>query len=107
MTLTEVDQVVQPERSRGHCPQRKCIGCGRKEEKARLVRVVASRDGHIIWDQMQCREGRGAYLCPGQECIELALKRGSFHRAFHRHVEVNIGFKLEVGSYFYAKSQSI
>ena len=106
MAAKRVTEEVQPARSKKHRPQRKCIGCGRKNEKVRLVRVVATRDGDIVWDQRQCREGRGAYLCPGVDCIELAIKRGSFHRAFHRHVEVSKGFRLEVGSYPYAKSQS-
>jgi hypothetical protein len=106
MILKGPNEGVQPIRGKNHRPQRRCIGCGCKEEKAHLVRVVATREGNIVWDQKQCREGRGAYLCPRLECIKLAVKRGSFRRAFRRNVEVSKGFRLEVGSYFYAKSQS-
>jgi hypothetical protein len=98
---------VQSRADKNHRPKRKCIGCGFKQEKFRLLRVVATKDDAVVWDKKQRLEGRGGYLCPRQECFELAVKRRGFQKAFRRNVEVNEGLRLEVGSYLYAKSQSV
>jgi predicted RNA-binding protein YlxR (DUF448 family) len=72
---------------KGHHPKRSCIACKRKQYKVRLRRVVADGEGKIVWDRRQRMQGRGAYLCPEKECLEAALKRGSFHKAFRRKVD--------------------
>jgi len=107
MTKNEYHGHGQSIADKNHRPKRKCIGCGFKQEKFRLLRVIATKDGAVVWDKKQRMEGRGGYLCPRQECFELAIKRRGFQKAFRHNVEVNEGLWLEVGSYLYAKSQSV
>lgn len=69
---------------RGHVPLRKCAGCGRRAEKAELVRFTTGRlDGEkqVIMDADGTSGGRGLYLCPSLKCFDAAAgKRKSFQR---------------------------
>src|SRR5436853_168400 len=49
---------------------------------------VTEQDGRVVPDPERARPGRGAYLHPDAECLERALRRGGFHRALRRTVEV-------------------
>ncbi len=72
-------------------PERQCIGCGRRGPQSGFVRltlepgsdpkrvVVADKGGH--W-------GRGAYLCRSRACLDRALQRKAFQRAFRTSVVV-------------------
>jgi len=61
-------------------PQRTCVGCRRRAGKAELLRVVM-RDGNLVVDAKSCYPGRGAYLHPSFECIDMAEQRKSVGRA--------------------------
>jgi predicted RNA-binding protein YlxR (DUF448 family) len=67
-------------------PVRTCIGCRIREEKLRLLRIVA-RDGGVKVDYPQIEPGRGAYLHPRPECLEQALKRRSLGRALRSEID--------------------
>jgi predicted RNA-binding protein YlxR (DUF448 family) len=67
-------------------PVRTCIGCRTREEKVRLLRIVA-RDGGVKVDHPQIEPGRGAYLHPRHECLQKALKRRSLGRALRSELE--------------------
>lgn len=45
-----------------------CVVCHRREEKEKLLRLTV-RDGRLLWDQRMVLGGRGAYLCPREECV--------------------------------------
>lgn len=60
-------------------PERRCIGCMKSKPKKELIRIVASEDGLQI-DTHGKMPGRGAYLCPNEECVQLALKKNAFGR---------------------------
>ena len=52
---------------------RMCLGCRTRRPKEELLRVA--------------EDGRGAYLCPGNEtCLKRALKSGAIDRALRRKV---------------------
>lgn len=77
-------RAASPVVSRGHVPQRMCVGCGRRAAKSELVRFTAGCDptgGRIILDP-DCRgPGRGVYICPRLECYDVATgKRRSLQR---------------------------
>jgi predicted RNA-binding protein YlxR (DUF448 family) len=55
-------------------PQRTCVACRQVKAKRELVRVVRTPQGDIEIDITGKKEGRGAYICPSQECLEKALK---------------------------------
>lgn len=59
-----------------HIPQRTCVACRQVKAKRELVRLVRISDGSVEVDPSGKKAGRGAYLCQGQECWEVGLKRG-------------------------------
>jgi predicted RNA-binding protein YlxR (DUF448 family) len=61
-------------------PVRTCVGCRERAAKSSLLRLVVIGDG-IIPDPQARLPGRGAYLHPSPECLELALRRRAFYRA--------------------------
>ena len=65
-------------------PIRTCIGCGRKNTKSHLARVVML-DEIIVLDENQRLPGRGVYVCWSQECLNKALRHRQFHRFFKKH----------------------
>ncbi len=57
-----------------HIPQRTCLACRQVKAKRELMRLVRVADGSIEVDVNGRKAGRGAYLCPTQECWEVGLK---------------------------------
>jgi len=65
---------------RKHIPQRSCIACRTTKDKKALIRLVYNA-GNVEIDAGGKRPGRGAYLCPTNECWEAALKRNNLEHA--------------------------
>ncbi len=65
-------------------PQRTCLGCRQVKDQDQLVRFVRSPDGEILADLKGRLPGRGAYLCSDRDCIETAVSRKQFDRAFRQ-----------------------
>jgi len=65
----------------GH-PQRSCIGCREVRGQDDLVRFVRAPDGAVLVDYRHKLPGRGAYTCLSRQCLERAVKRRQFERAF-------------------------
>ncbi|MDJ1132625.1 YlxR family protein [Streptomyces iconiensis] len=63
------------------CPQRTCVGCRERSDKRRLLRVVLI-GGSLIPDLRGRLPGRGAYVHPVPACLEQAVRRRAFNRAF-------------------------
>ena len=63
-------------------PLRKCIGCGEMKDKREMMRVLKSADNAITIDTTGKKNGRGAYLCYSQECLEQAMKKRGLERSF-------------------------
>ena len=55
-------------------PQRQCIGCGEMKGKKEMIRVIKTAEGEILLDATGRKNGRGAYLCPSEECLKKAIK---------------------------------
>ncbi len=72
-------------------PERQCIGCGMRGQQSDLVRltVVAEGESLRVVAAGSRHAGRGAYLCRRQACLERALMRKAFQRAFRTSVEVD------------------
>ncbi|HEV7950603.1 MAG TPA: YlxR family protein [Glaciihabitans sp.] len=62
-------------------PVRTCLGCRLRADKSTLLRVVAA-GGAVIPDPSATLPGRGAWVHPTTECIEKAIARKTFGRAF-------------------------
>ena len=63
-------------------PQRTCLGCRQVKDQSELIRFVRSPDGEILVDLKGRLPGRGAYLCNSRQCMEAAVSRQQFSRAF-------------------------
>ncbi len=62
-------------------PTRQCVGCGEMRSKKELLRVIRTGEDEILLDVTGKKNGRGAYLCPGRECLEKALKGKGLERS--------------------------
>ncbi|MDH6122434.1 putative RNA-binding protein YlxR (DUF448 family) [Kitasatospora sp. GAS204A] len=63
------------------CPERTCVGCRKRAAKHELLRVTAV-EGVCVPDPRGSLPGRGAYLHPDPACLDLAVRRRAFPRAF-------------------------
>ena len=50
--------------------------CRKVRPKRELIRLVRISDGEVEVDISGKKAGRGAYLCPVEECWEIGLKGG-------------------------------
>jgi len=55
-------------------PYRICIGCREKKPKKELVRIVRTPDSEVVLDTTGKKPGRGAYICPKEDCWKKAVK---------------------------------
>ncbi|MGF1432484.1 YlxR family protein [Kitasatospora sp. LaBMicrA B282] len=63
------------------CPERTCVGCRKRAAKHELLRVTAV-EGVCVPDPRGSLPGRGAYLHSDPACLDLAVRRRAFPRAF-------------------------
>ncbi len=75
-------------------PLRMCVGCREMRPKRELVRVVCSKDGQISVDLTGKAAGRGAYVCPTEECLKKAVKTRALERAFSQKIEPEVFDRL-------------
>jgi len=71
-------------------PLRKCIICGNQFDKKSLKRIVRNNEGIISIDKTFKTNGRGAYVCDNDDCIDKLLKTKALDRAFKCKVEKEI-----------------
>ena len=72
-------------------PMRMCLGCREMKPKKELIRVV--RDAateEVRIDETGRSNGRGAYMCPAEECIASAQKSRGLDRALGVKVDPEI-----------------
>lgn len=65
-------------------PQRTCLGCRQTFDQSALLRYVRSPQGAVVADFRHRLPGRGAYTCWARTCIEQAVRRRQFERAFRQ-----------------------
>ena len=71
-------------------PERTCIGCNEKKEKKDLIRIVKSQDGVISVDTTGKANGRGAYICKSEQCLEKAIKTKRLERSLKEKIDSKI-----------------
>ena len=76
-------------------PQRQCLGCREMKNKKDLIRVVRSPEGEISLDFRGKKPGRGAYVCPREECLTRARKSRALERAFSAQIPPEVYDQLE------------
>jgi len=67
---------------------RRCILTRERHPRARLLRFVLDPDGQVVPDVDERLPGRGLWLSPGRDVIEMAASRRAFSRAARRPVTV-------------------
>ena len=63
-------------------PMRQCLGCREMKPKKEMIRVVRSPEGEISLDFRGKANGRGAYVCPNQDCLKKAVRGRALEKAF-------------------------
>lgn len=76
-------------------PQRTCVICQNKFDKRDLLRIVVDKSGRIFFDPTGKQNGRGAYVCQSQECMNTFSKKNCLERVFKRKVEAEVGRKIQ------------
>ena len=57
------------------------MACRTARPKRELQRIVRTQGRDVVIDPSGRLAGRGAYVCQGSDCLELATKRGALARA--------------------------
>lgn len=68
-------------------PERICIGCQEAKPKKELIRIVKSPEGEISIDKTGKKSGRGAYICPKEECLKSAEKSKRIEKSFSCRID--------------------
>ena len=76
-------------------PERICIGCQQVKPKNELIRIVKSPEGEISIDKTGKKSGRGAYICPKEECLKLAEKSRRIEKSFSCRIDAAVYEELE------------
>ena len=71
-------------------PQRTCMGCNEKKEKNQLIRIVKNKENEITIDKTGKKEGRGAYICDDEKCLEKLIKSRRLERVFEMTISQEI-----------------
>lgn len=67
-------------------PLRKCVGCQEMKNKKDMIRILRVDEGEFLLDETGKKNGRGAYLCPNAECLNLAIKNKGLERSFKQAI---------------------
>ena len=70
-------------------PLRQCVGCGEMKTKKELIRVIKNDEG-VFLDASGRKNGRGAYICACEDCLNKAIKTKRLAKMF----EIDINQKI-------------
>lgn len=76
-------------------PQRMCVGCKEMKNKKSLIRVVKTPEDLILIDITGKKAGRGAYVCPREECLQLAIKSKGLEKSMKTKISPEIYASLK------------
>ena len=75
-------------------PARRCIACNEQKEKNQLLRIVRTPEQLVEVDLTGKKNGRGAYICKSEECLNKIIKSKKLERSFE--VEIKSDFYEEI-----------
>ncbi|MDA0712769.1 MAG: DUF448 domain-containing protein [bacterium] len=70
---------------------RLCIACKTSNKGVGLLRFVRAENGDIYFDVGEKLAGRAAYVCANGECLQKAIFKKAFNRAFKNICNVDFG----------------
>lgn len=62
------------------------MACNEQKEKKELLRIVKSKDGIIEVDLTGKKNGRGAYICKSEECLNKLIKTKRLEKIFEKEI---------------------
>lgn len=71
-------------------PTRTCMACNEKKEKQELLRVVRTVEGNIEADLTGKKNGRGAYICKSEDCLNKIIKSKKLERILEKEISPEI-----------------
>ncbi|MFD6446514.1 YlxR family protein [Promicromonospora sp. NPDC060204] len=81
-------------------PVRTCVGCRGRDQRSALLRLVLDTPMHdvdvaeprrVVVDVRACLPGRGAWVHPVSQCLELAERRRAVPRALRADGPLDLG----------------
>ena len=76
-------------------PVRMCVGCQEMKNKKEMIRVIKTPEGTFMLDATGKKNGRGAYVCPSEECLQLARNNKGLERSFKQAIPAEVYESLE------------
>ena len=76
-------------------PLRRCVGCGEMKEKRSMYRVIKTPEGELLIDTTGRKNGRGAYICPNEDCLKRAEKSRGLERSLKMQIPPEVYGSLE------------
>ena len=64
------------------------------KSKKEMLRIVRSPEGEYSLDYTSKKSGRGAYVCPNNDCFAKAFKSKGLDRSFRSAVPLDVYEKL-------------
>ncbi len=86
----------------GHIPIRTCVGCRKRRKKEEMIWLSQRPEGMVVVDAKKPHQGRGLYLCPDRECLNMAKKKNrgivSLETLDFQYLSAKGSFAQEVGN---------
>ena len=76
-----------------YIPLRRCMGCNERREKEKLIRIVKNSNG-IELDLSGKKDGRGAYICKNEECLNKVIKNKRLSRSLKEEISQELYEKI-------------
>lgn len=71
-------------------PARRCMGCNESKEKQELIRIVRTTDGNVEIDLTGKKNGRGAYICKCEDCLNKVIKSKRLEKTLDVKINQNV-----------------
>jgi len=71
-------------------PARTWMACNEQKEKQQLLRIVKSKDGIIEVDLTGKKNGRGAYICKNEDCLNKIIKSKRLEHIFEQEISSEV-----------------
>ena len=71
-------------------PVRTCVACRRTRPKREMVRVVRTPAGEVMVDPTGKLSGRGAYVCPELDCVNVGVREQRLQHALEVQIPEEI-----------------
>ncbi|MDD5866887.1 RNase P modulator RnpM [Lachnospiraceae bacterium YH-ros2228] len=68
-------------------PLRRCVACGNIRDPREMFRLVRKTDGSVSLDPTGRENGRGAYLCKSESCLDKAIQKKLIERSLKAAVD--------------------